>query len=325
MPTKPTKPTTKTITFKIGNLTIEKGKKYVLDHKFDGSAPDGLKSLEATRLPFERNSLVDAVYFDELQNLYDTGFYTQSISLSRYKQAERDELVPVYIKEIKEPYEKIINKILSQNSDNEFYKNYRYESYVNKEFDTNNPVEFFDLFNAIIQGIVCAKDERDPFYRSQAQFNLSNPTDVKNKSKEKTKRRRTAFEKFSTMATSNRDKLNLILEFIGKDNPAKIESDDLKDIYYEVIHEQKTGMDFVDRFLEASDKYEGDQGKLEMEYFAAVKRLDKAGKIKKTRTGYVTTTGEQFLGTTLQSIASFCILSGSKQKEIIDELVEDLI
>lgn len=316
---------TESVKIKIGNITIEKGKKYVLDHKFDGSAPDGLKKIEATRLPFERNSIADCVEFDEMKQLYDTGFYAESNCLSQYSEDEKKELVTVYNKEIKKPYELIKNVDLSPAENNEFYKFYRFELYVNKEFDTNNPLDLFDLFNAILQRKVCAKDERNPSYNVDAQFNLSNPTEVKNKSKEKTKKRRQAFEKFVLLAESNRDKLNLVLEYIGRDNPSKIDSEDLKDIYFDIIHDKANGMDFVERFLEASSKYDSDLGKEEMETFSAVKRLHKANKIKKDKRGFVTVNGDQFLGTKLQDIATFCMNKDSIQYKIVSELVEELV
>lgn len=311
-------------TLRIGNIDIELGRKYILDHKFDGSAPDGLKKIEATRLPFERNSISDCVWYDEMKGLYDTGFYPESMCLSQYKPEEREELVKAYNKFIKVPYESLSNKTLTANSDNPFYKDYKFELYVNKEFDTTNPLDLFDLFNAILQTRVCAKDERNPFYNSDAQFNLSNPSEVKNKAKDKVKKRRQAFEKLTTMADANRDKLDLVLEYIGRDNPAKVDTDDLKDIYFEIIHDKATGMDFVDRFLESSSKYDSEAGKEEMEFFAGAKRLLKASKIKKDKSGFKTVNGEQFLGITLQDVATKCMNKDSIQYKTVLELIDEL-
>lgn len=322
--TKTTKVENTTVKFKVGNIEIERGKKYVLDHKFDGSAPTGLKSIEATRLPFEKNVLVDCVYFDDNQNQYDTGFYPQSMCLSRYSQGQREELVAIYNKEIRIPYEEARNTSLEQNAKNDFYKDYRFELYVNKEFDTSNPLDMFDLFNAIMQATVCAKDEKDPHYAHTSKFNLSNPTEVKNKAKDKTKRRRIAFDKLSTMADGDKDKLDTVLEFIGRDNPAKVSKDDLKDLYFDIINDRVNGMDFVDRFLEASEKYNTPTGKDEMEYFTVAKRLYKANEIKKTKAGFTTVSGDQFLGTTLQGVATFCLNKDSIQHKVIMELSDKL-
>jgi len=317
------KTTTSETTLKIGNIEIELGKKYVLDHKFDGIATDGLKKIEATRLPFDKNTVVDCISFDEETQLYDTGFQRNSLCLSEYSEAELDELVPLYIKHVKTPFEKVKNVDLASTETSQFYKNYRYELYVNKEFDTAKPIQLFDLFNAINQGFVCAKGERVPFYNSRAQFTISNPSELKNKQKEKTKKRFTTIEKFSLMC-ENRDKLDLVLEYIGRDNPAKIDSGDLKAIYFEIITDKDKGLDFVDRFLEASDKYESEAGKMEMEYFAAAKRLHKANKIKKEKRGFMSTTGEVFLGNTFQDIAKFCLNVNSEQHRVVNELMEEM-
>lgn len=318
------KKTTEPLKIKIGNTIIEKGRKYILDHKFDGDAPSGLKSIEATRLPFAKNVIVDCIAFDDRAKVYDTGFYAQSPCLASYKLAEREELTATYIKEIKAPFENFANVSLEKNADNQFLKDFRYDLYVNREFDTNEPQDMFELFCALLQGYVCNKDEKDPRYRALAQFNISNPQDVKNKSKEKTKKRRQAFEKFSIMADSNRDKLDLVLEYIGRDNPAKVEADDLKDSYYEAFHDVKNGTELVDRFVEATAKYDLPRGEEEMEYYSLAKRLYKAGKIKKTKKGFETLTGEQFLGITFQDIAKFCMNTDSIQSKIILELRDEL-
>ena len=319
-----TKKSTEPIKIKIGNTVIEKGRKYILDHKFDGDAPSGLKNIEATRLPFARNVIVDCIAFDERINLYDTGFYPQSACLSGYKQAEREELVSTYIKEIQLPFESFKNVSLEKQADNQFLKDFRYDLYVNKEFDTNEPSDMFELFCSLLQGYVCNKDEKDPRYRALAQFNISNPQDVKNKSKEKTKKRRQAFEKLSIMANSNRDKLDLILEYIGRDNPAKVDAEDLKDSYYEAFHDAKNGTDLVERFMESLSKYESARGEEEMELYSLAKRLFKAGRIKKTKKGYETISGEQFLGITFQDIAKFCMNTDSIQYKVVLELRDEL-
>ena len=105
----------------------------------------------------------------------------------------------------------------------------------------------------------------------------------------------------------------------------KVENKDLKDIYFDIIHDKTNGMDFVERFLEASSKYDSDAGKEEMETFSAVKRLHKANKIKKDKRGFVTVNGDQFLGTKLQDIATFCMNKDSIQYKIVSELVEELV
>jgi hypothetical protein len=317
----PKKSTSSATTLKIGNVEIEIGKKYILDHKFDGSAPDGLKSIKATRLPFENNTIKDCVGFDDMTELYDTGFAFNSPCLSQYTQVEKDELIPQYIKHIKEPYEKVKSVSLSNAENSEFYKKYRYDLYVNQEFDTSNIHQLFDLFNAILQGYVCLKDEINPYYREPAQFIISNPTELKNKQKDGLKKRLATYEKLSLM---DRDKLDLVLEYVGRDNPSKIDIEDLKMMYFEVINDKDKGLDFAERFINASSKYETEAGKMEMEYFSAATRLYKANKIKKDKKGFSTVSGDVFLGNTMQDIATHCLNVSSKQHEVIKELIDEI-
>lgn len=53
--------------------------------------------------------------------------------------------------------------------------------------DTMNPLELMELFQLIVQGTACDKNEKDPFYRNNAQFVVSNPSTVKNKIKKSLK------------------------------------------------------------------------------------------------------------------------------------------
>lgn len=307
--------------FKVGGVEINLGQKYVLDHKFDGGAPDGLKKIEATKFPFTGSGVQDCVAFDESRNMYDTGFYEHSLCLSHYTAEEKKALVPIYEKQIKKPFEQLRNEDLSASSNNEFWKRYRYEAYVNKEFDTNNPNDLFDLFLIITQGVACDKNEKNPFYRKPAQFIISNPHITKNKNKERSKTRLKAINFLSTLAQGDKDKLDLILNYVGREATHKVSAEDLQLIYFEVINDPKSGLDFAERFIEAIEEYETPVGKDKMEYFHAIGELVKLRKIKKEKGRFNTDQGV-FLGNTLQDIAKFCLNQSSTQAKVIQELIE---
>ena len=309
--------------FKVGNIEIVIGDKYVLDNRFDATAPEALRKIETTKLPFTGAGVKDAVYFDDMKQLYDTGFYETSNCLQRYSEEERPELVKIYNKQIKEPFEKIMNVDLSPAGNNDFWESYRYEAYANKQFDTNNPLELMELFQIVIQGIACDKNEKDPFYRNNAQFTISNPSTVKNKNKEKSKNKLKAITTLSTLADANRDKLNLILEFIGRgDNISKISKEDLNLIYFELFNDGKAGLDIAESFLDACDMYESPDGKTKMEFFYAINKLFKLRKISKGNRGYETLDGV-WLGNNLQDIAQFCLNTQTTQYKAIESLIEE--
>lgn len=303
--------------FKVGGVTITVGNKYILDHMSDPNS-----KVQTKKFPFSGCGITDCVNFDKQKNIFDTGFYESSFCLKEYTEAQKEELVPIYVKQIKEPYEKFVNENLDHSSKNQFWEKYKYEAYVNKEFDTNKPDEMFELFQVIIQGLACDKNEKNPFYRQNAQFTISNPQVTKNKKKENAKTRIKAIEKLTLLADGDKPKLDLILSYVRGESTSKVDKDDVKVIYFEVINDPKSGLDFAERFNEACEDYETEQGKDKMEYFHAINELVRIRKIKKDRRGYMTESGA-YLGNTLQDIAKFCMKKDSAQSKAIEELIEE--
>lgn len=309
------------VEFQVANSIIELGAKYTLDYRPDPSAPEGMKAM--TKFPFEGNDTVEKVYFNEARRQYDTGFYEESPCLSVIPSERREELVKLYIKHIKTPYEKQFNVKLSPDEINEFWENYYIKGWINKQYDTTNINDLLELFYILNMGMACEKDEKNPVLRKDAQFVISSPTKVKNKTTELINTRKKSYLKFNTILTGDRDKLDLVLQWIGKENPSKVSSEDLDAIYYQVINDKNNGISFCEQFLTALDEYETDRGREKMEWFYGIKRLFNIRKIKKTQRGYVTADQDIFLGNTLQDVASFCINENSQQHSIIRDLLEE--
>ena len=309
-----------TVTMQVANSIIEIGAKYTLDNRPDPSAPAGMK--EMTKYPFPSNDTVERIYFDENTRQYDTGFYENSPCLKLIPEAKRSECVKAYTTHIKNPYQKQLNADLGMEEKNDFWKSYYIKAWVNRQFDTNNINDLMELFHILNMGIACEKDEKNPVIRKDAQFIISSPGKVKGKAKELVNLRKNSVLKFLTILESDRDKLDLVLQWIGKDNPSKIASDDLSAIYYQVINDKNEGIKFCEQFLTALDEYDTDAGKEKMEWFYGIRRLVNLRKIKQKSQRYVTADQEIFLGNTLQDIAGFCINDKSTQHELIKELLE---
>lgn len=307
-------------TLRIANTSIELGAKYTLDNRPDPSAPAGLR--EMTKYPFEGNETKQRISFNEITTMYDTGFYEHSPCLKVIPEAQREELVKAYIKHIKTPFEKQRNADLNPKESNEFWESFYITAWVNKQFDTNNITELVELFYILNLGIACEADERNPIIRQDAQFIISSPSKVKGKVKESVNKRKNSVLKFLTLLDTDRDKLDLVLQWIGKDNPSKVSSDDLSAIYYQVINDKNEGIKFCEQFLLALDEYDTSAGKEKMEWFYGIRRLLNLRKIKQKSGRYVTTDQEIWLGNTLQDIAAFCIDDTRQQHTIIKELLE---
>ena len=309
------------VEFQVANSMIELGAKYTLDYRPDPSAPEGMKAM--TKFPFEGNDTVEKVYFNEARRQYDTGFYEESPCLSIIASERREELVKLYIKHIKLPYEKQFNVKLTPDEINTFWEDYYIKGWINKQFDTTNINDLLELFYILNMGLACEKDEKNPVLRKDAQFVISSPTKVKNKSKELINTRKNSYLKFNTILSGDRDKLDLILQWIGKENPSKVSAEDLDAIYYQVINDKNEGIAFCEQFLTALDEYDSDRGREKMEWFYGIKRLFGLKKIKKTARGFVTSDQEIFLGNTLQDVSAFCTNENSQQHNVITELLEE--
>jgi hypothetical protein len=308
---------------RIANSFITIGKKYVLDHKPDPSAPNGMR--EMTKYPFEGNTVSEKIFFDEKRRQFDTCFYNESPSLRAIvtSETEREELVKQYVTNIKKKYEKTFNEDLDPKESNEFWDNYRIEAYVNKQYDTNNINDLMELFHLLNMGAVCEKDEKNPVLRKDASFIITSSEKLKSKSKDKIKIKSQTFLSFSTMLNGDRDKLDLLLQWLGKEDPSKIESEDLGLIYYGVINGDG-GEQFCELFLQADKEYsESEKGKEKMEWFYAIRRLLNKRRIKKSSRGYVATDSDIFLGNTLQDIAKFCLDDKSTQFSVVSEMIQD--
>ena len=309
------------IEFQVANSMIELGAKYTLDYRPDPSAPEGMKKM--TKFPFEGNDTVEKVYFNDARRQYDTGFYEESPCLSVIPSERRDELVKLYVKHIKLPYEKQFNVKLTPDEINTFWEDYYIKGWINKQFDTTNINDLLELFYILNMGVACEKDEKNPVLRKDAQFIISSTSKVKNKSKELTKTKTKYYLSFNTLLNGDRDKLDLILQWIGKENPSKVSAEDLDAIYYQVINDKNDGIAFCEQYLTALDEYETDRGREKMEWFYGIKRLFGLKKIKKTARGFVTSDQEIWLGNTLQDASAFCINENSQQYNLITELLQE--
>jgi hypothetical protein len=300
MAIKPKKPTS----LKIANTVIEFGKIYAVDHKFDGSAPSGMKELGATKYPIKGVEASEKVYFDENRNVFDTGFYVESQCNKGILQADNpEELVRLYNEHIKEPYERRMS-VNATESNLEFWDKFNYSVRVNKSYNTNDPVDMFELFHALKQGVICNKGEKN-YSLQKAQYNISNLEAIKSKEDDKFDNKMKAVNTFNLLFDADEDKLYTILEYLGAINPQATKKDVLKRTYQRQLSDDKVGAEAVTRFLEAVNKYNEPKGQLEMQYFSMCQKLYLAKKITKKAGTFFDEAGNQ-LANSIKDIARKC-------------------
>lgn len=295
---------TKPTEIKIANTLIEFGKTYAVDHKYDGTAPDGMKEIGATKFPLSGVAASTKVYFDENRNVFDTGFYVESICNRNILTKDNpEEIVRIYNEFIKEPYEKRMNVNCAE-SNFDFWDNFGYVVKVNKSYNANDPVEMFQLFHALKQGMICNKGEKDSILQ-KAQFNISNFEAIKSKEDVKFDNKMKAVNTFNLLFASDEEKLYTILEYLQAVNPRGTAKDVLKRTYLRQLDDPKSGTDLVSRFLEASEKYNEVKGQLEMQYFAIAQKLYLKKAIIKKLGSFYDEEGKM-LANSLKDIAKKC-------------------
>ncbi len=310
--------TKKPTSIKIANTEIVFGKTYAVDHKFDGTAPDGMKELGATKFPLTGVAASQRIYFDENRNVFDTGFYVESLCNKNILSKENpEEVVRIYQEYIKEPYEKRMNVDCSE-SNFDFWDNFGYVVKVNKSYNTSDPIELFQLFHALKQGVICNKGEKDSVLQ-KAQYNISNFEAIKSKEDTKFDNKMKAVNTFNLLFASDEEKLYTILEYLQAVNPRATDKDVLKRTYLRQLDDPKSGTDLVDRFLEASEKYNEPKGQLEMQYFAVAQKLYLKGKITKKLGSYYDEAG-LLLANSLKDIARKCSLDDKEALEFRENI-----
>lgn len=312
------KKTEKPTSIKIANTIIEFGKTYTVDHKFDGTAPDGMKELGATKFPLVGVAASQRVYFDESRNVFDTGFYVESLCNKNLLSKDNpEEMVRLYNTYIKEPYEKRMNVDCSE-ANKDFWDNFGYIVRVNKSYNTNDPLELFELFHALKQGVACNKGEKD-FVLQKAQYNISNFEAIKSKEDTKFDNKMKAVNTFNLLFETDKEKLYTILEYLQAVNPRGTDDDVLKRTYLRQLDDSKAGTELVNRFLEASEKYNESKGQLEMQYFAAAQRLYLRGKITKKLGAFYDEQGN-LLANSLKDIARKCSMEDKEGLEFRENI-----
>lgn len=302
-------------TLKIANSTIVIGETYEVRPKMDYTAPDGMQKAGTTKLLHEGNAEVRGINFDENKRKWDTGFDESSLCNSDLLDAEKSATLKSFNKNIKEPFELAYNVDCSSTNDN-FWAEYTYEVKTNKSFNTEDPKDLFDLFQAIKHGRVCEVGERD-YALQKANYTLKNIDKVKSLEEERMADKFEAIATFSIMLNEDFDKddtLLALLEWLQITNVRGAEKSTLRNIVMRMFDNPTNGYDFARRFLEAIKLTESADGKKRMELFSVLQKLYLKNKIEQKRgTMYI---DGHLLGNTLKEASQKAL----QNTEIADAL-----
>jgi hypothetical protein len=288
---------------KVFNTIITLGEKYKVTPKKDYNAPDGFIAFETTKLLMEGITEERSVPYDDSRKRWDTGFDLDSPCLATLKAEERASLVADYNEHILKPYEEYIGKKITS-IDNDFWDEYNISIYTNKIFDTNNPKDLFDLYNAVQQGHLCNIDEKDGTLKLSAKYHIKNITEAISREDEKIKLKAEA--EFLMMSMLNDKKamdVCTILEYNNfKSGLRSLSSDDLKLVILKEFSNKYKGVDNVKSFLDTYKMAQTEKGKETIEIFSYLKELSKHNKLEFRSNQYFYE--NNYIGNTLKTAAS---------------------
>lgn len=141
----------------VNGLKICSGTMYVIGGKLDTSAPSGFVERGISKAPFPNNQDTINMPFDEMSNVYDTGFYPNSRCFQGYSREEAQKEADRRKKNIQIPYEVKTGNELSQ-SNFEFYDRALVKVYENRILNSDDPVERYDLY-VMLQGFAVTPQE----------------------------------------------------------------------------------------------------------------------------------------------------------------------
>ena len=243
--------------FKILSDTI-----YKVVGKIDTSAPTPFVERGISKVPFEGNKTVVSCLYDNIKNVYDTGFYTASKCFFGEDQNVVKQEVANRVKNILKPYEQITNTNPIQ-SNEEFWDNKSIDLWTGRYFNTSNPVELFDLYIALLSKSLTPKDrEGDPDYAFSMYCVEDKALSGDNLKTRKVKREEISFKYMSAMKGSihERNCMIDILLFAGViDNPEIIETDYYTLRLSDYLDGKVTNLEYLCDVMERASRADGEE------------------------------------------------------------------
>lgn len=305
--------------FQVGDMSITPGNRYIITSRPDKGNPE-FEKYKTTKFLTMGTSEWKQVPFDEELNTFNTGFEKDDRINSQSNTAPDE--VAKYITQVKKPFEDRFRVDLDSTNDKFWLEDEKsmVEVYKDKEFNTKNPRDMFELFLILKHGWAVSKTDRTsrannvPYYVES----ISAKGDNKNKS---AINKADAYVKFDTLfkERDKNDRLYTILEWMGVKEPRAFKADDLKP-YVQVQLDSNT---FCEKFLDVDAMYTDPKNKEEMENFSALTKLRSEGKVVlKDRKFYL---GNALVGNTLKEGAKVAMNVESERGIELRDAIQEFI
>jgi hypothetical protein len=305
--------------FKIEIGTSSNPVTYQVIGMIDHEAPDAFKEKRTTKIidPTVDNT-VRPVRFDSMVNMYDTGLHEMSSALMRLypEDSNRQRALAYLTKNVLNPWGKIRGIKNLEPDSLLFWDDYRHVISLDKVYNTANPEDLASLYQLVLHGkLAPAGLESEPFFRGTAQYAVENKNTVVDAGQKRKLAVSKATNKFITLLDTDKEGLEIILEFMGISGVLGSDEAMLNDIFTDWL--AKDDNQNPQEFLELYETYyDSKSGKQEMIMFKSLKDLSRTRKITQTPQGF--SLDGEFLGTTLKA-ASKLVLNN---QDLLDKVTQ---
>lgn len=290
---------------KINDFEIKLNTIYQVMPKYDGSAPDGWRKERTTKAlaPWGKN--IEAIPFHEGKKVWDTGLYKDSPIFTHKKEEEVNEIVAFVQEHIVEKLEKSFYEkgtLDHKDKKESYWDNYGIELYNGRIFNTDDPKQLLDLYLSVLHGKICPKGkaESSPYFPF-AQFTVENKERSKTVRQENELITTKAIGLFYSLLNSNKEKLRLVMNYVGVKVPEKASDGIFTTSFTSYIEHKDDSRLNKERFIEAVEMSNDPDKYQELYFYKVIQDLFRKKVITKERE-YVVFEGTK-LGTSYKEAA----------------------
>lgn len=235
----------KTLLFEINGFEVYSNSTYLIKDKKDGDAPTGFVNAGVSKLPSDGIDESFQCRFhptspDGKKGSWDTGFYEFSPCYIGVDQKRVKEIVASLRKNVLVPYQKFMgdeNAMEHTNPESLKHTNFKVKS--GRVFNTNHIPDVMELYFALrAHQVAPIGSQGDSKYRGASYIVVDTTKAVKD-NEEKINSTFDAITLFSTVHTSDKDKLYAILYWMDMKPSESISKGTLSNLFFEVIKDSQ--------------------------------------------------------------------------------------
>lgn len=307
---------------KINEFDLKLDTIYQVMPKYDGSAPDGWRKERTTKAlaPWGRN--IEGIPFNDHKKVWDTGLYESSPSLSNRREEEVNDILSFVEKNIVRPLEDNLygeGALDHKDVKDSFWLDYSIDLYNGRIFNTSDPRQLLDLYLCILHGKLCPKGkaESSPYYPF-AQFTVENKEHSRSVQQENELLTVEAMGEFYSMLNNNKDRLKLVMNYVGVNIPVKASDGVYTTSFTSFINHRDNSRFNKEEFIEASKKAKEKEGYQELYFYDILGKLFKKKIVTREREFFMFEGTE--LGTSLKEAARKVAKETTIQAELLKHI-----